>query len=722
MSNHIVLGGDDIVVHRPAAPFSGDLEEVSGEEREVDTDSEEEVRVERNSAAGLQENVTHRRPTNLGGSRWRRHTGGGIGHNGEEILNLDMASGPYGDGLLDITSDQRQLGLDSLDELTTGSTRLSWTGLVNVRRQLEEDLIRNRRTLVDLETEKSIFEENYSKKRTEVLEEHRDGLALVESVNMEVHDLEMKKERLALAVMRLENQSAEASILLTEKSLAMSKINRSVEQQQDRLRELMATEGEQSGKLGKGTPAEVNPEPVEKPMTGDTVARSSIEKGYVPPSEIDSKVGPSQGKTALEIKSADQLVFINRVVDQINQSLEAKWPSMGKPLVVETEELSTSDSEVEVSVRSRRGDYHRDGATPSRSTVPGQATHPVGRGRSDRTDGLPPPRRSHVPGRDPGMSAPRVRSNGLSSVVDQFQETPLPARRRSTMLPQDVKIYERNPAITGLGLDAAPSSSSHSELISWASRRSDMLSSIDRSSMSAKKYAIRPKPYDGSIPWKKWLDRFVEDMRTNEWDEIDSIGALRQALRDGPGENAVLSFDKYGDGTLKGLIEAATWACGSIYGADPATELEGRKQKKGESYRQFGMDLRRLANEAFKSMSPSDPWLVKKLACRFIDGLQDDMLASELAHLWRTDMSLNDLFLLADDCICKRTLLRTKAINVSAVKSRREPVNNSDWEPDSSPSETESVKVAYSHTSNKKGKGRGRAALNKRVRLRLNLL
>ena len=97
-----------------------------------------------------------------------------------------------------------------------------------------------------------------------------------------------------------------------------------------------------------------------------------------------------------------------------------------------------------------------------------------------------------------------------------------------------------------------------------------------------------------------------------------------------------------------------------------------RCQEKGESLRQLRMALRRLANETFKGLSPSEPWLVCILSSLFIIGLEDTTFSIELSTAWKTDMSLNDLFVLADVCTRKRVLLktRTKAAGTSFQKLR----------------------------------------------------
>ena len=147
-------------------------------------------------------------------------------------------------------------------------------------------------------------------------------------------------------------------------------------------------------------------------------------------------------------------------------------------------------------------------------------------------------------------------------------------------------------------------------------------------------------------------------MDTNGWNEAQIIGSLKVCLRDGPGDDALWAFEEHGDGTLECLVTTAAWICGPIHASDPTVELEARRQKKGESFRTFGLALRRLAKEAFEGLDPSQPWLVRKVGSLFIEGLFDEEMSKELGFRWQTDMSLNDLFSLADDFERKVVLLK----------------------------------------------------------------
>ena len=293
-------------------------------------------------------------------------------------------------------------------------------------------------------------------------------------------------------------------------------------------------------------------------------------------------------------------------------------------------------------------------------------------------------------------------------------ETSLPISRRTTMLPEEAVIYEGNAAIAKLGLDAMAGRGGQANSVDWSRKRMLRLSDWDEDAIPAKKHAVRPKPFTGKSMWKKWFGRWCEDVGTNVWNEAQCLGSLKECLRDGPGEHALWAFEEHGDGTLAGHMEIAAWICGPLNNPDPACELEVRKQEKGESLRQFGMVLRQLANEAFEGLSPSEPWLVRKLSSLFIDGLEDTTLSMELSTLWKTDMSLNDLFALADDCTRKRVLLKTRM--VAPVRHEEVPQASTSILPTQEASEvhTETVAAATAYSGRGRGqvRGRGRAPYN----------
>lgn len=292
--------------------------------------------------------------------------------------------------------------------------------------------------------------------------------------------------------------------------------------------------------------------------------------------------------------------------------------------------------------------------------------------------------------------------------------SPLPISRRTTMLPEEAEIYEGNAAISNLGLDAMAGRGGQANSVDWSRKRMQRLSDWDEDAIPAKKQAVRPKPFTGKSPWKKWFGRWCEDVESNVWNEQQCLGSLKECLRDGPGESALWAFEDHGDGSLDCLVEIAAWICGPLNNADPTIELEVRKQEKGEGHRQFGMVLRQLANEAFEGISPSEPWLVRKLSTLFIDGLEDTSLSIELSTLWKTDMSLNDLFSLADDCTRKRVLLKTR---VSAPVRREEDSRNVEAAGatrESSDPSTDTVAAVTTFPGRGRGqaRGRGRASYN----------
>ena len=279
-----------------------------------------------------------------------------------------------------------------------------------------------------------------------------------------------------------------------------------------------------------------------------------------------------------------------------------------------------------------------------------------------------------------------------------------PVSRRHTMLPQEIAIFNENPTISGLGLDVMAGKGGNAAHVKWSNERTRRLTLGPRLSIPAKKQAVIPTPFTGLIPWKKWYIRFCEDMETNE---SQILGSLKLCLRDGPGDDALWAFEEHGDGTLQCLVTTSAWICGPINASDPTVELEARRQKKGESFRTFGLALRRLAKEAFEGLEASQPWLVRKVGSLFVDGLLDPEMSKEIGYRWQTDMSLNDLFSLADDFERKSVLLRRKFHGEVSVSSSEESVGVD--------SETSEV-AAYASNGRGRGqssnRGRGRGGRN----------
>ena len=248
-----------------------------------------------------------------------------------------------------------------------------------------------------------------------------------------------------------------------------------------------------------------------------------------------------------------------------------------------------------------------------------------------------------------------------------------PYQHRANMSMEDEVVFQNNPAIRRLGIDAVPNDVGNFKAVDYALSQTDI--PLRTGMTPVRKQAIKMKQYDGTVPWRKWFTRFSADMRHNGWEGDECLAALSWCLRDGPGDPALTSFELSGGRTYKGLVETASWALGSTSGADPASELEARVQKPGEGHRQFGMALRVLAAEAFASMSPSDPWLVRKLSSLYIDGLKDERLSSEIASQWKTTMSLADIFELTEDALRKRKLLKTvEAAPVAVIEMPVEEV------------------------------------------------
>ena len=287
-----------------------------------------------------------------------------------------------------------------------------------------------------------------------------------------------------------------------------------------------------------------------------------------------------------------------------------------------------------------------------------------------------------------------------------------PASRRHTMLPQEIAIFDENPTIAGLGLDIMAGRGGNAEHVKWTKERTKRLTLGPKPLISAKKQAIIPTPFTGAIPWKKWYIRFCEDMETNGWTESQILGSLKHCLRDGPGDDTLWAFEEQGDGSLDCLVTTAAWICGPIHASDPTVELEARRQRKGEGFRTFGLALRRLAKEAFEGLDPGAGWLVRKVGSLFIEGLLNEEMSKELGFRWQTEMSLNDLFTLAEDFERKMVLLKKREFMEMNLSASGNDVGNEIGElaayTTSNPGRGQSSNQGRGRGGRTAGRGRGR--------------
>ena len=528
------------------------------------------------------------------------------------------------------TSMLSMVGLDPGDENDEGiapgalfnneAEREQFLTLTNQRLQIEQQIQIARNAFEELRDERKTFETAYATQREELMFEHRNSVGQYESLIEKIRTLEAEKETLQGTTGKLHVANSDALKVVENKRHESNLIEERLKAQRSRLDELKRQFEDHTNRLAQTAKAG---------HSGNVPAGSAGTSGALPPGPRSHSIPPgdytNDDVLRAEQRKMEDESFIRGMTEKIDTIVAQRLSGM-------------------MADHTPKGD---------KSTV---------NGSSDYDDKYPYRKRSASPWQGANKQ-PRSNSRlSTSSTVpgSQMGDIILPISRRVTMLPAEVEIYEANPAISKLGLDAMAGRGGQATSVEWSRERTHRLSHGDRSAIPAKKQAVRPKPFTGNIPWKKWYARFCEDMTTNAWNEAQILGSLKEALRDGPGEHALWAFEEHGDNTLQCLVEIAAWICGPLSNADPAIDLETRRQQKGESLRQFGMTLRRLANEAFEGLSPSEPWLVRKLSSLFIDGLEDSTLSSELSTLWKTDMSLNDLFSLADDCTRKRVLLRTR--------------------------------------------------------------
>ena len=139
-------------------------------------------------------------------------------------------------------------------------------------------------------------------------------------------------------------------------------------------------------------------------------------------------------------------------------------------------------------------------------------------------------------------------------------------RQRHNMSAADLQVYQSNPAIRAMGIDSVPSDIGNAKAVEWSLRTAGQVAGAGVAPV--KKHAMRPKPFDGSLPWKKWFTRFAADMRHNNWTGDECLASLTWCLRDCPADGALTSFEQSGDGTYEGLVECVAWAFGSNNGVD----------------------------------------------------------------------------------------------------------------------------------------------------------
>ena len=439
--------------------------------------------------------------------------------------------------------------------------------------ELAARILAGQKQLLALEEDKRVFEAGFMLKQTEMMAEHKTAVHLVGELAREVRSLETCKTNLQQETIVMEKKALDANVALDEKLHQYDIAEIKVQAQQERLgllREQLRSHEEELQDPGRGSSppgprAHDHTNGGEESVTG---LRSGPDTST--PGETYVTRRGENNQSSKRQKQEDDLASIERMKEHIDLVVAQRLSSM----------------------------MDGGGNIPYTNTVCEDSEEDTG-----PEDGRKPARKRKE---------------------EEEKKDREPASRRHTMLPQEIEIFNQNPTISGLGLDVMAGRGGNASHVKWTKERTRRLTVGPRLSIPAKKQAVQPIPFTGLIPWKKWYIRFCEDMESNGWNEAQILGSLKWCLRDGPGDDALWAFEEHGDGTLQCLVVTAAWICGPIHNSDPTIELENRKQKKGESFRTFGLALRRLAKEAFEGLDPSQPWLVRKVGCLFIAGLYDE--------------------------------------------------------------------------------------------------
>ena len=243
----------------------------------------------------------------------------------------------------------------------------------------------------------------------------------------------------------------------------------------------------------------------------------------------------------------------------------------------------------------------------------------------------------------PGFSFPNNSVYNRVVKKDDPKKTPPKLSFRSNMTPSEQARVERNPAIAAMGLDVVP-------------RTTDQLfedyNHIDfgnvRSPDSVRPKAIVSKPFTGKPPWRKWITRFQNICLANGYTNRQTLISLKEGLAEGPGKLALERFEEYGDGTLNSLLEHATHMLAKVGESDPRIELVKRMQLPDEDIRVFGFSIQQLVSEVYLGCRPDTPVVIQEATTRFVNGVRDPGCQAYLQEKWSPDISMSELFNLAD--------------------------------------------------------------------------
>ena len=155
--------------------------------------------------------------------------------------------------------------------------------------------------------------------------------------------------------------------------------------------------------------------------------------------------------------------------------------------------------------------------------------------------------------------------------------------------------------------------------------------------------AVQPLPYTGKEPWKQWFRHFSEDMDLNGGGEVERLFSLKRALRNGPGEEALILFEEGVDHSYDCLARLATRICGKITPENAVLKYKSRIQKRDEPLRLYALDLKKLAMETYTNVSPDVAWLRDEINGHFVEGIRDPELREVVRTGWRSKMTIDDL-------------------------------------------------------------------------------
>jgi len=230
-----------------------------------------------------------------------------------------------------------------------------------------------------------------------------------------------------------------------------------------------------------------------------------------------------------------------------------------------------------------------------------------------------------------------------------------------------------NPAIAAMGIDTVPRVS---EDLAEKCKHIDF--GDVRAPDAVKMKAVEIKPFTGKIPWRKWLARFQANVISNGWTNRQALIALKAALEDGPGEMALRRFELVGDGTLRSLEECGTWCLLRVGESDPKILLAKRIQKADENVRVYGLSIQELVSELYEGCRPDTPMVIQEATTRFVNGIRDPECQIFLREKWGPEMSMAELFTLADVFETKKSVF--PSLGVASVQVPRTMVEEDTME------------------------------------------